>query len=146
MAFLALGLMPLFAYAVEMNRGLPNRDIVWSFDCNPMIPLIGAKRIFLEGWYSAFSDFHKYVLLVFITSYTAFQFAVENLSRLEMVGGYPYGLAEFETIFSHFVFVTRGVSVAMLLGTVFIITHRGKLLFPDQNTIFCVLILGFLQR
>src|ERR1700693_2477197 len=118
---LALLLTTLFAvYIAQINHGLPNRDIVWGYDANPLIPLIAAKKIFLDGWntgwHSGYPNFHYYVLLVFLIPYMALQWLLGNLAGLRMDGGYPYGIRNFDIIFMHLALITRLVSVAMALG------------------------------
>lgn len=141
-----LGLL-LAAYVVEINHGLPNRDIVWAYDSNPLIPLIAAKKIFLDGWntgwHSAYPNFHYYVLLVFLVPYMGVQWLLGNLAGLQMDGGYPYGLHDFDTIFMHLAIITRFVSAAMAVGTVYWVYRLGAAVFSHEAGIFAAVILGF---
>ncbi len=141
--FLAL----LAVYLIEILHGLPNRDIVWGYDANPLIPLIAAKKIFLEGWnagwHSAYPNFHYYVLLLFLGPYMAAQWLLGNLSGLQMGGGYPYGLKDFDTIFMHLALITRLVSVAMALGTAYLVYRIGQALHSNRAGVFAACIIGF---
>ena len=138
-------LVPL--YGVQITRGLPNRDVVWSFDCNPLIPIIAVKKVFLDGWntgfYSAYPDFHRWILSILIIPYMEIQYLLGNLNGLKMSGGYPYGLEDFDTIFMHIAIITRGISLVMAVGTMYCCYRVGKTLFPNHPAIFGSIIIGF---
>ena len=136
----------LVVYVIEINHGLPNRDIVWGYDSNPLVPLIAAKKIFLDGWntgwHTPYPNFHYYVLLVLLTPYMAVQWLLGNLSGLRMEGGYPYGLADFDTIFMHLAIITRLVSVAMAVGTAYWVYQIGRVLHSTRAGLFAACIIG----
>lgn len=144
---LLLAFSCILLYGIQISHGLPNRDIVWAPDCNPLIPLIVVKKVFLDGWntgfYSPYPDFHRYVLCIALVPYMAVQYALGNLEGLRMGGGYPYGLEEFDTIFMHIAIITRAVSILMALGTVYFVVRIGKALFPNRPAIFGGMIIGF---
>ncbi len=133
-------------YVTGINHGLPNRGVVWSDDCAPLMPLIMAKRVFLDGWntgwYTPYPDFHKLVMLVFLTPYMVLQYALGHLDGLKMEGGYPYGLEDFDAIFTHIALITRGVTILMALGTAYFVMRIGKALFPGRPAEFGALLLG----
>jgi Dolichyl-phosphate-mannose-protein mannosyltransferase len=134
-------------YVVEIGHGLPNRDVVWGYDANPLIPLIAAKKIFLDGWntgwHTPYPNFHCYVLLFFLTPYMAAQWLLGNLAGLRMEGGYPYGLSDFDTVFMHLAIITRLVSVAMALGTAYWVYRTGEILHSRTTGLFAACIMGF---
>ena len=142
---LLLGLFIL--YVIQINHGLPNRDIVWGYDSNPLLPLIAAKKIFVDGWNSGwhtpYPNFHYYVLLLLFTPYMAVQWMLGNLAALRMEGGYPYGLRDFDTIFMHLAIVTRLVSVAMALGTAYWVYRIGRAVHSSRAGLFAAAIVGF---
>jgi hypothetical protein len=137
----------LVTYIVEIHHGLPNRDVVWGYDANPLLPLIAAKKIFLDGWntgwHTPYPNFHYYVLLVFIGPYMAVQWLLGNLAGLHMDSGYPYGLQNFDTIFMHLALITRLVSVAMAIGTAYWVYRIGRALHSHLAGIFAACIAGF---
>lgn len=134
-------------YVVEIHHGLPNRDVVWAYDANPLIPLIAAKKIFLDGWntgwHSPYPNFHYYVLLLFLTPYMGVQWLLGNLAGLKMDAGYPYGLKDFDTIFMHIAIITRLVSITMALGTAYWIYRIGEVLGSRKTGFFAACIVGF---
>jgi hypothetical protein len=137
----------LVVYLIEINHGLPNRDIVWGYDSNPLIPLIAAKKIFLDGWntgwHTAYPNFHYYVLLLLLAPYMAMQWILGNLSGLRMEGGYPYGLQDFDTIFMHLAIITRLASAAMAVGTAYWVYQIGRTLHSTRAGLFAACIIGF---
>ena len=134
-------------YIVEIQHGLPNRDVVWGYDANPLLPLIAAKKIFLDGWntgwHTPYPNFHYYVLLLFIAPYMAVQWLLGSLAGLRMDIGYPYGLQNFDTIFMHLALITRLVSVAMAIGTAYWVYRIGRALHSHLAGIFAAFIVGF---
>ena len=137
----------LVVYVIEINYGLPNRDIVWGYDSNPLIPLIAAKRIFLDGWntgwHTPYPNFHYYVLLLLLAPYMAAQWILGNLSGLRMEGGYPYGLQNFDTIFMHLAIITRLTSAVMAVGTAYWAYQIGRTLHSTRAGLFAACIIGF---
>lgn len=137
----------LLTYVVEVGHGLPNRDVVWGYDSNPLLPLIAAKKIFLDGWdtgwHTPYPNFHYYVLLVFIAPYMAAQWLLGNLAGLRMDAGYPYGLRDFDTIFMHLALITRFVSAAMAVGTAYWVYRIGRALHSHTAGLFAAAIAGF---
>ena len=116
-AFAILLIVTATLYVFEIDHGLPNRDVTWAYDSNPLYPLIVAKRVFLDGWntgfHGAYPNFHHFFLLVFFTPYMLLQWTLGNLDGLKMGGGYPYGIANFDFLFMHLTLITRSVNVLM---------------------------------
>jgi Dolichyl-phosphate-mannose-protein mannosyltransferase len=137
----------LVVYVIQINHGLPNRDIVWGYDANPLVPLIAFKKIFLDGWntgwHTAYPNFHYYLLLLLLAPYMATQWMLGNLSGLRMEGGYPYGLQDFDTIFMHLAIITRFVSAAMAVGTAYWVYQIGRALRSTRAGLFAACIIGF---
>jgi 4-amino-4-deoxy-L-arabinose transferase-like glycosyltransferase len=146
-ALAALLAVLLLTYLIEIRHGLPNRDVVWGYDSNPLLPLIAAKRIFLDGWntgwHTPYPNFHYYVLLVFIAPYMAVQWLLGNLAGLRMDAGYPYGLRDFDTIFMHLALITRFVSGVMAVGTAYWVYRIGRALHSHAAGLFAAAIAGF---
>ncbi len=139
-------LVSLLLYATMITHGLPNRDAVWMFDANPLMPLIAFKRVFLDGWntgfHSAYPDFHYWVLCLVLLPYMGLQYLLGNLDGLNMSIGYPYGLDNYDTIFMHLAILTRLVSIAMGLGMIYFVMRISRALFPSLAAGFAGLIAG----
>lgn len=134
-------------YVIQISHGLPNRDVVWSPDGNPLIPLIFIKKVFLDGWntgfYSSYPDFHRFLLCIPIIPYMGIQYLLGNLDGIRMSGGYPYGIANFDTIFMHLALITRAMSILMALGALYFVNRIGRVLYPKSEALFGVMIFGF---
>ena len=141
--FIALAI----AYFLQIGHGLPNQDVTWGADGDPMVPLVFAKKVILDGWntgwHTPYPDFHRFVLLLFQGPYMVFQKVAGNLDGLDMGAGYPYGVQDFDTIYMHLAFITRSVSCVMAMGAVFFVMKTSRALFPDASPVFSGIILGF---
>ena len=133
-------------YVFEISHGLPNRDVTWAYDANPLMPLIVAKRVFLDGWNTGFHGpyphFHYILLLTVFVPYMGLQWLLGNLSGMEMSGGYPYGIKDFDTVFMHLAILTRAVSIAMALGTAYWTYRIGVALSSRATGLFAAMFVG----
>jgi hypothetical protein len=141
--FVILGLV----LVTELGHGLPNRGMTWAPDGDPLIPLIFAKRVLLggwnSGWHTPYPDFHRFVLLAFQAPYMVVHYFSGNLDGLNVEGGYPYGIKDFDVMYAHLALITRGVSALMALGMVFWVIRIGRSLFPDRPAVFGGILAGF---
>jgi hypothetical protein len=131
---------------VEINWGLPNRDCVWGHDCNPLEPLITVKRTFLDGWNTGYHDayprFHYYLVAVPQAACMVGHKLAGNLEGLDMEAGYPYGVDDFDTIWTHLALIFRFLSVLMALGAVFWVYKIGEALWSHRAGLFAGAIVG----
>ena len=146
-AFAILLVVTATLYVFEIDHGLPNRDITWAYDSNPLYPLIVAKRVFLDGWNTGFHgpypNFHHFFLLIFFTPYMLLQWILGNLDGLKMGGGYPYGIANFDLIFMHLTLLTRSVNVFMGLGITYWTYRIGKTLHSPTTGVYAAGLVAF---
>ena len=141
-------LIPLaIAYVLQIGHGLPNQDVTWHADGDPMVPLVFAEKAILDGWntgwHTASPDFHRFVLLLIQGPYMVAQKMAGNLDGFDMEAGYPYDIQDFDSVFMHLALITRMVSVLMALGSVFFVMKTSRALFPNNSPVFAGIILGF---